>query len=204
MDLTGLAALAAVLGWGSGLRLYLVVFVTGLAGALGWISLPAGLHVLQHPLVLAAGGFMLFVDFFADKIPGVDVLWNVAHGVLSIPAGVALAAGVFSADDATMSVVAGLTGGALAATSVATKAATRAAINASPEPLTNIGASFSEEGLIVGGLWLAIHHPVALCVALSVTLAAMLWLLATMSRFLMSISATALALFRGESPPAAR
>jgi Domain of unknown function (DUF4126) len=198
MDMTGLVALAAALGWASGLRLYLVVFLTGLAGALGWIALPAGLQVLQHPILLAASGFMLFVEFFADKIPGVDSLWNIAHSVISIPAGAALAAGVFGADDATMALVAGLLGGSLAATSAATRVATRAAINTSPEPFTNVGASFVEEGLVVGGLWLATHHPAIFAVALVLMLGAMIWLLAATWRALATLRAQVSAFFRGE------
>jgi hypothetical protein len=184
MNMTGLIALAAALGWASGLRLYLAVFLTGLAGAMGWIMLPTDLHVLQHPLVLGVSGFMVVVEFFADKIPGVDSLWNVAHSVISIPAGAALAAGVFGENNATMALVAGLLGGSLAATSAATRVTTRAAINSSPEPFTNMGASFLEEGMVVGGLWLATHHPVAFTLALIVTVAVMLWLLVITWRFL--------------------
>jgi hypothetical protein len=95
MDMAQLMALAAALGWASGIRLYLVVFITGLAGMLGWLPLPSGLHILQHPAMLAGSGFMLFVEFFADKIPGVDSLWDMVHSVIRVPAGAALAAGVF-------------------------------------------------------------------------------------------------------------
>ncbi|MCY7371966.1 MAG: DUF4126 domain-containing protein, partial [Polaromonas sp.] len=79
MDTAQLIALAGALGWASGVRLYLVVLLTGLAGYLGWISLPQGLQLLTHPVVLGANGFMMFVEFFADKIPGLDSLWDVVH-----------------------------------------------------------------------------------------------------------------------------
>ena len=92
LDTTQLLALAAALGWASGLRLYAVVFLTGLAGFLGWVDLPAGLRVLQSPLVLGASGSMLVLEFFADKIPGLDTLWDIGHTVVRIPAGAALAA----------------------------------------------------------------------------------------------------------------
>src|SRR5215510_9401719 len=124
-----LLALAAALGWASGVRLYLVVLLTGLAGYLGWIQLPQGLHLLANPVVLVASGFMLFVEFFADKIPGLDSLWDMVHTVIRVPAGAALAAGVFGADHAAMAMAAALVGGGLAATSHAAKATTRAAIN---------------------------------------------------------------------------
>ena len=82
-------------GWASGLRLYAVLFIVGAVGYLGWVDLPAGLRVLAHPFVLAASGFMCFVEFFADKIPGVDSLWDIVHTFIRVPAGAALAAGVF-------------------------------------------------------------------------------------------------------------
>ena len=75
MDMPALLALAAALGWASGLRLYAVMFMVGFAGLMGWMALPHGLLLLQHPAVLLASGFMLLVEFFADKIPGVDSLW---------------------------------------------------------------------------------------------------------------------------------
>lgn len=189
MDMAQLLALAAALGWASGLRLYAVVFITGLAGWLGWLSLPQGLSVLQHPALLAGSGFMLFVEFFADKIPGVDTVWDLVHSVIRVPAGAALAAGVFGADSATMGVVAGLLGGSLAATSFATKATTRAAINTSPEPFSNIAMSLAEDGMVMGAMWLATQHPVAFGIALAIVLVLSIWLLIVLLRFLKSLVA---------------
>jgi Domain of unknown function (DUF4126) len=187
LDMAQLLALAAAMGWASGLRLYLVVFITGLAGSLGWIPLPAGLHVLQHPAMLAGSGFMLFVEFFADKIPGVDSLWDIVHSVIRVPAGAALAAGVFGADSATMGTVAGMMGGALAATSFATKASTRAAVNTSPEPFTNIAVSLAEDGAVMGAMWLATNHPVAFGITLAITLILSVWLLVVLVKYLKAI-----------------
>ena len=141
MDMPALMALAAALGWASGFRLYAVVFLTGAMGYAGWIPLPEGLKLLMHPAVMTASGFMLLVEFFADKIPWIDSLWDTVHSVIRIPAGALLAAGVFGADSATMGLVAGILGGSLAATAFATKATTRAAINTSPEPVSNWLAS---------------------------------------------------------------
>jgi hypothetical protein len=187
MDMAQLMALAAALGWASGIRLYLVVFITGLAGMLGWLPLPSGLQLLQHPVMLAGSGFMLFVEFFADKIPGVDSLWDMVHSVIRVPAGAALAAGVFGADSATMSSVAGLLGGALAATSFATKASTRAAVNTSPEPFSNIAVSLLEDGLVMGMMWLATNHPVAFGITLAIVLVLSLWLLLALVKYLKAI-----------------
>ena len=160
MDMASLLALAAALGWASGFRLYIVVFLVGLLGATGLVVLPGGLHVLEHPAMLFASGGLLFVEFFADKIPGVDSLWDLLQSVLRIPAGAALAAGVFGADNATMATVAALMGGTLAATSQAAKTSTRALINTSPEPFTNVGASLVEDTTAVGAIWLALANPV--------------------------------------------
>lgn len=184
LDTPQLLALAAALGWASGLRLYAVVFCTGLAGAIGWLALPPGLHLLQHPAVLGASGFMLFVEFFADKLPGVDSLWDLLHTVVRIPAGAALAAAALGADDATMALVAGLLGGTLAATAHATKAAARAAVNTSPEPFSNVAVSLLEDGASVGALWLAATHPLLFGVLLALTLVAMAWLLVRLLAFL--------------------
>jgi hypothetical protein len=168
-----LLALAGALGWASGFRLYAVVFIVGLAGAMGWMDLPAGLQALQHPVLLGTAGFMLFVEFFADKIPVVDSLWDMVNSVVRIPAGAALAAGVFGADSGTLALVAALLGGSLAATSQAAKTTTRAAINASPEPFSNLAMSLVEDGLVVGAVWLATNHPLAFGVLLAITVVLM-------------------------------
>lgn len=187
MDMAQLLALAAAMGWASGLRLYLVLFITGLAGISGWIPLPAGLHVLQHPAMLAGSAFMLFVEFFADKIPGVDSLWDVVHSVIRVPAGAALAAGVFGADSATMGTVVGMLGGALAAMSFVTKASTRAAVNTSPEPFSNIAISLMEDGAVMGALWLATAYPIAFGITLFITLALSAWLLVVLVKYLRAL-----------------
>jgi hypothetical protein len=168
-----LLALAAALGWASGFRLYAVVFLVGMAGAAGWMQLPAGLQVLQHPVLLGTSGFMLFVEFFADKIRVVDSLWDMVNSVVRIPAGAALAAGVFGADSGTLALAAALMGGTLAATSQAAKTTTRAAINASPEPFSNLAMSLVEDGLVVGAVWLATNHPLAFAVLLAIAVVLM-------------------------------
>ena len=111
LDMPSLLALAAALGWASGFRLYAVVFLVGMMGVLGWMPLPPGLAVLQSPLVLMVSGALLVVEFFADKVPWVDSAWDAAHAFIRVPAGAALAYGVFGADNAAMAVVAGLLGG---------------------------------------------------------------------------------------------
>ena len=199
MDTTQLIALAGALGWASGVRLYLVVLLTGLAGFMGWIQLPQGLHLLAHPVVLGASGFMVFVEFFADKIPGLDSLWDVVHTMIRIPAGAALAAGVFGADSGLMALVAALMGGTLAATSHAAKATTRAAINTSPEPFSNVGASLVEDSMVPAGLWLAIAHPLVFVGVLILVLVLSVWLIRLCWRFLRQLFARVARIFSGKS-----
>jgi hypothetical protein len=189
IDIAQLAALAAALGWASGLRLYAVVFLTGLAGALGWVALPSGLQVLQHPLMLGASGLMLLVEFFADKIPGLDSLWDMVHTFIRVPAGAALAAGVFGGDLAHWSWIAALAGGTLAATAHTAKATTRAAVNTSPEPFSNIGLSLAGDAAVPTLLWLSWQHPVVFFVALAVAVVVALALIVVLMRFLRGILA---------------
>ncbi len=184
LDTTHLLALAAALGWASGLRLYSVVFLTGLAGALGWVNLPEGLRVLQHPAMLGASGVMLVVEFFADKVPAVDSAWDVVHTLVRVPGGAMLAAAVFGIDRPTMALVAALLGGTLAATSHAAKATTRAAVNTSPEPFSNVGLSVLGDALVPLALWLSWTHPWLFFGGLAIAVAAMLALLWVLGRFL--------------------
>lgn len=202
LDMTSLMALAAALGWASGFRLYAVVFLVGSMGLVGWLPLPEGLQVLQHPAVLAASGALLFVEFFADKIPGLDSLWDIVNSVVRVPAGAALAAGVFGADNATMAVVAALLGGTLAASSQAAKTSTRAAINTSPEPFSNVAMSLVEDGLVIGAVWLATSHPVVFGILLLIALVLM-WIVTWMLfKFLRAAFRRLRNLFSPDSAPA--
>jgi hypothetical protein len=177
-------ALAALLAWASGIRLYLVVFILGIAAHFQYIELPAGLHVLSHPYVIGAAGFMLAVEFFADKIPGLDTAWDAIHTFIRIPAGALLAAGASGDDVSAFTVAAGLVGGAITAGTHFAKAGSRAAINTSPEPFTNWGASFTEDALVMGGTWLAFAHPAIFVVMLVIFLLAVAWILPKIWRFL--------------------
>ena len=197
LDTAQLIAIAAALGWASGMRLYLVVFLTGAAGWFGWVELPQGLKVLQHPAMLGASGFMLFVEFFADKIPGVDTLWDLIHTVVRIPAGAALAASVFGADQATWAMAAALMGGTLAATSHVAKATTRAAANTSPEPFSNIGLSLAGDAFVPAALWLSWTHPIALAIVLVIAVVVAIVLIVMFAKFLRALARRAATVLRG-------
>lgn len=184
VDLPALLALAAVLGFASGIRLYAVVLIVGLVGWVDWVELPAGLAVLAHPGVLIAAGVMFGVEFVADKIPVVDSLWDSLHTFIRIPAGAALAAGLLGVgtDSAAWGTIGALLGGSLAATSHFTKAGARAALNTSPEPVTNWAASFSEDALVAGLLALLFAWPWAAFAVVLVLVVAAVWLLWWLAR----------------------
>jgi hypothetical protein len=186
LDMTQLVALAAALGWASGLRLYAVVFLTGLAGHLGWVDLPSGLELLERPALLWASGSLLAVEFLADKIPFVDSAWDAVHTVIRIPAGAALAGAVFAGgggDAATWTTIAALLGGTLAATAHTAKASTRAAVNTSPEPFSNIGMSLLGDAAVPAMLWLAWEQPVLFFIALAFALILAIVLIVALFKF---------------------
>ncbi len=191
LDLAQLVAVAAALGWASGLRLYAVVFITGAAGFMGWVPLPAGLQVLQHPVVLGVSFLFFITEFVADKIPGVDTLWDAVHTFIRIPAGAALAYGAlngaFGVDGNTWAVLAALAGGTLAATSHAAKATTRAAANTSPEPFSNITLSLLGDAAVPVMLWLAWEHPLWFWPLLALAVVLALVLIVVLFKFLRAL-----------------
>lgn len=187
LDLASLLALAAGLGWASGFRLYTTLFVVGVAGNLGWVVLPDGLHLLQQPWVLGAAGLMLIMEFFADKIPLVDSVWDTVHTFIRIPAGAALAAMVFGGQGAEWQTAMAILGGSLAAGTHFAKAGTRAMINSSPEPFSNLAASFGEDTVVLAGLWLMFAHPWLMLVVLVVLVALIIWLLPKLWRGIVGV-----------------
>ncbi|MEZ5505057.1 MAG: DUF4126 domain-containing protein [Gammaproteobacteria bacterium] len=170
-------ALTMGLAWASGINLYAALLVLGIGGASGNIALPAELQVLEDPLVIFAAGVMYMVEFVADKTPGVDSGWDTLHTFIRIPAGAMLAAGAVGDVTPALEIAAGILGGSMAATSHATKAGTRLLINTSPEPFTNWIASFSEDLLVLAGLWAALNHPILFLLLLMVFIALVIWLL---------------------------
>lgn len=185
MDALSTLAVGSGLAWAAGVRLYGVAFFAGLLGRLGVVALPGDLQALTHPLLIGISGVLFFVEFFVDKIPGVDSLWDVIHTFVRIPAGAALVAmSLGHGADPAWLMGAGLLGGSLAATAHFAKAGSRALINTSPEPFTNWAASFGEEMSVAGSLWLAFTHPHLFLALLVVLVAASAWLIARLWRSL--------------------
>ena len=169
-DLIQTISLTLGVAWASGINLYAVVAVLGVGGATGYVELPDSLAVVQDPLVIIAAAFMYCVEFFADKVPGVDSTWDALHTFIRIPAGAMLAAGAVGNVDPAIAIAAGLTGGTLTAAAHVSKAGSRMLINTSPEPFSNFGASIAEDVAVIAGLWAALWHPVLFLVALAVCL----------------------------------
>ncbi|MDN5850984.1 MAG: DUF4126 domain-containing protein, partial [Nitrococcus sp.] len=170
-------ALILGVGWASGINLYAAILTLGFLHNAGYMSLPAELAICADPLVIAAAGFMYCVEFFADKIPGVDSGWDALHTFIRIPAGAALAAAAAGDVSPAVQVAAGLVGGTLAAGTHALKAGGRVLINTSPEPFSNWTASVLEDVVVVAGLWTALQYPWMYLAALAVFLLLLAWLL---------------------------
>ncbi|MDP5008943.1 MAG: DUF4126 domain-containing protein, partial [Glaciimonas sp.] len=178
MDATlSTAAMAAGLSWASGIRLYMALFVAGLFGRMEWVALPQSLEVLQSPWVLGVTGILTAVEFLADKIPGLDSIWDAIQTFIRIPAGAVLGAAAMGQMDPAWTAGAAILGGTFAAGAHATKAGSRAMINTSPEPLSNWTASVSEDATVLGALWAAFFHPYILFGFLIVFFVFAIWLL---------------------------
>ena len=180
-------ALAGGLAWASGIRLYAAVFIVGALGRLGYVHLPDHLELLEHNWVLGASGFMLLIEFVADKVPAIDSAWDAIHTFIRIPIGAMLAWGAMGDSAPDVQMAAAILGGAIAGGTHLAKMGTRAAINTSPEPFSNWTLSFSEDGILVAGLWLVFRHPLAFLILLAVFLAFTIWLIPKLFRFLAGI-----------------
>lgn len=184
-------AISLTLGvaWAAGINLYAAILVLGYLGGTGSVELPPDLQILTDPMVMLAAGFMYCVEFFADKVPGLDTGWDVLHTFIRIPAGALLAAGMAQSLDIgpAAELAALLIGGSLSATSHFTKAGSRALINTSPEPFTNWTASIAEDLVVVGGLWASLQHPWLFILGLVLFILIVAWLLPKIWRALKRI-----------------
>ena len=196
-------ALTLGVGWASGINLYAAIAMLGIAGAGGYVHLPDTLAVVQDPLVIAAACFMYFVEFFADKTPGVDTAWDALHTFIRIPAGALLAAGAVGDVNPAVSIAAGLLGGGISAATHATKAGTRVLINTSPEPFSNWFASITEDVAVFVGLWAALNHPVVFLILLALFLTLLVWLLPKLWRGVRALARRIVGFFRRTPQPGA-
>ena len=186
METVDTIALMLGAAWASGINLYAAVLMLGWLGGSGHIDLPPDLQVLANPMVLLAAGGMYAVEFFTDKVPGIDTGWDALHTFVRIPAGALMAAGAAQGLDIGQAgeLVGLLLGGGVAATSHAAKAGSRVLINTSPEPFSNWGASVAEDVSVFAGLWAALNHPVLFLALFAVFIVLVIWLLPKLWRAL--------------------
>ncbi len=191
--------ISTILGvsWASGINLYATILVMGFMHNSEAVVLPAGIDYVAHPLVMMAAGAMFCVEFFADKIPGIDTAWDGLHTFIRIPAAVAMAYGAAEGMGPVLELSSALIGGGLAATSHATKAGSRVIINASPEPVSNWTASFAEDFVVIGGVWTALTHPYIFLCLLGLFILLAIWLLPKIWRGIKKIFGFIFRLFGG-------
>ena len=181
-DVIAAIAVALGAGWASGLNAYAAVLVLGAAQRLGLVALPHDLQVLASPWVIGAAAVLFALNFFADKIPYIDSINDMLQTFVRVPAGALLAYGAAGGLSPEVAVIAGLLGGTLAAGTHVAKTGTRALINTSPEPFSNIAASFAEDISVIGGLALAIANPITFLCLLALFVALLIWLLPKLVR----------------------
>src|SRR5256885_6411952 len=162
MEWVSTLSLALGSAWTSGINLYATVSVLGLLQKFGATKLPGGLDVLDNWWIIGIAGGLYLVEFFADKIPYVDSVWDVVHTFIRVPAGAVVAYAATNQLDPKIYIIATLLGGGLALSSHGTKAALRVGANLSPEPVSNWALSFIEDGVAIGGVFLAVFAPMAI------------------------------------------
>lgn len=186
VELMALAASTSLLaGW----RLYLVTLVTGLAMKFGYIAMPDNLHgldILANNWIIGIAAVGTFMEFFADKIAWVDSAWDSVHSFIRPVGGALLSAAIVDSADPTWQVASFLLGGGLSAMAHAGKAGARAMINMSPEPVSNIIASTTEDVVTGGLLALAIAYPVAAALIALVLVTLSIWLVVAAKRAIKS------------------
>ncbi len=175
LQLLGLALGFATL---AGINLYLTVFVTGLAIRMEWILLSSqyqALDILAHPAIITVAGVLYFIEFFADKVPWVDSVWDSIHTVLRPIGGTLLAIQVLGDSNAVYEVIVAILAGGLALTTHSIKAGSRVLVNSSPEPFSNIGLSLGEDAVVLGGLWLLWYNPLLAMAVFLLAMGLALW-----------------------------
>ncbi|MGC2194970.1 MAG: DUF4126 domain-containing protein [Terriglobales bacterium] len=154
-----IAAALVAISFAAGLNVYATLATLGLLAHAGVLPLPAALHLLTSWWIIGASLALFLVEFFADKVPAFDLLWNALHTFIRVPVAALLAYGATSQLSPEKQLIATLLGGAIALAAHGGKTAVRAVVTPSPEPLSNIGLSLSEDALAIFLTWFATQHP---------------------------------------------
>ena len=192
-------SLALGSAWTSGINLYATVTVLGLLQKFGATKLPGGLDALDNWWIIGVAGGLYIVEFFADKIPYVDSVWDVVHTFIRVPAGAVVAYAATNQLDTQTYVIATLVGGGLALSSHGTKSALRVGANLSPEPVSNWALSFIEDGVAIGGAVLAVVAPMVIATILIIFILFFIWFFPKVFRAIKRLFRAVGAFFRGES-----
>ena len=154
-----ITALIIAASFAAGLNIYATVLTLGILARTHWVALPPGLDSLGHTWVLVVCGIMFAMDFIADKIPAFDMVWNALHTVIRVPIAALVAYHASSQMTPQMQVLATAIGAVIALAAHSSKTALRAAVTPSPEPVSNIALSSTEDVAAIGLTWFATHHP---------------------------------------------
>ena len=192
-------SLALGTAWTSGINLYATVSVLGLLQKFGATKLPGGLDVLDNWWIIGIAGGLYLIEFFADKIPYVDSVWDVVHTFIRVPAGAIVAYAATNQLDASVYVPAALIGGGLAFSSHGTKSALRVGANLSPEPVSNWALSLIEDVVAFAGTALAVFAPILIAIVLVVFAIFFFWFFPKVYRAIKRLFNAIGAFFRGES-----
>ena len=203
MDWFSTLSLAFGSAWTSGINLYATVTILGVLQKFGFAKLPGGLDVLNNWWIIGVAAGLYAIEFFADKIPFVDSIWDVVHTFIRVPAGFIVAYAATSNLDPSITIPATLVGGGLALSSHGTKAAVRLGANLSPEPVSNWVLSFVEDIIAFIGTLLAVFAPVLIAIVLGIFVLLFLWFFPKVVRALRKLFSAIAALFRGEGFQAA-
>ena len=185
---TALAAAGRTMGFSfaAGINLYATVAILGLASRYGWVDLPPQFQAFDNNWIIGAAIALYVIEFFADKIPWVDSMWDAVHTVIRPIGGAAIAVTTLGNASPTTEAMVALMGGALAASTHFTKSGTRVMANASPEPFTNWALSIGEDLFVVGLGFLALKYPalaaIVVVVALAIIVALSAWIIRAVRR----------------------
>ena len=190
---------AAGSAWLSGINLYATVVTLGVLQKFQLVKLPGGLDMLGEWWVISLAAALYVIEFVADKIPAVDTAWDAIHTFIRVPAGAILAASAFADFDPAVKMAAMILGGGIALSSHGAKAATRLAANTSPEPVSNVALSLTEDVVVFGSTILMVFFPVVMLVIVVIFLIVTIWLTPKIIRALRRLVARLRSLF-GSNP----
>lgn len=191
-------SLALGSAWTSGINLYATVTILGLLQKFGATKLPGGLDALDNWWIIGIAGGLYIIEFFADKFPYVDSVWDVVHTFIRVPAGAVVAYAATNQLDSSVYIPAALIGGGLALASHGTKAAACVGANLSPEPISNWALSFFEDGLVIVSVVLAVFAPMIIAAVLFIFVLFFVWFLPKVFRSFRRMFRAVGAYFRGE------